>query len=372
MTLLVSKHEYWRNVEFKKYEKYFSRTIWYERIDFSPPTIPFIKQIIISGLLFFQLIILKIKVRKLGINKKDIIIGLSASQLLENVVISSFPGCRKISVVQEAAIKEEKICKRLLKNGKLVYTINGFLFKIYCPILKLRKTYHLLKRGTKNVYDGAVFQIYEKGFKNEYNKILIMLNITSQLPYTNIGQTSLRNTYFPYFQMTTKRKKNKIIFFGMPYISGMCVNRMFYIKKMNQYLDFLRRIYGKNYKLEYRPHPQDMNDFEDLNLSRFTVARDRTIAELYLLEESSKIKAVYSVCSTSSRSALNFQINSYVYPKLFPLKNDAKEYYNDLFGSVPGDFVLDNLKIKPKSIVFRSVNSSKSLFFMRDLDWAIS
>src|SRR4030042_7058118 len=65
--LLVSKHEYWKRVEIDDYKKFFSKIILFQRADFPPPTMSKLKQILASLLLFFQLLLLKIKVKKLDV-----------------------------------------------------------------------------------------------------------------------------------------------------------------------------------------------------------------------------------------------------------------------------------------------------------------
>jgi hypothetical protein len=312
-------------------------------------------------------------VKRLGIGKHDCIIGLSACQMLEDVVISTFPQSKIIGIFQQAAVTEEKRCTKLVRVGKCRYTIGGLFYNLFRPLLGLRKISDLLLKGIDIIVDGAYFRVYKDGYAKEYDKILVMLNITSPLPIKNSDEGSLKYTYFPYFQRKAKvKKRKKVVFFGMPFIKRMCIDKLFYIRKMNQYLDFLRKTYSKRYKLEYRPHPQDLDDFKLLDLTDFILPEEKTIAELYFFEEAPRIKAVFSVCSTASRSALNFRINSYVYPNLFPIRADSRTGYSDLFGDIPKNSYLDGLTNSPRTIRIDRNIDKKVEMFERDVNWAIS
>ena len=55
------------------------------------------------------------------------------------------------------------------------------------------------------------------------------------------------------------------------------------------------------------------------------------------------ILAVYSIGSTSSKTAFNFGIDSYVVYRMFDLKKKAVQSYNKLFSGLPSDFFIETM-----------------------------
>lgn len=372
--LLITEHEYLKYVKLGKYTKYFFKVYKFRRIGFPPPTMPVLKQLLASLLMFLEIIITKIKIKNLDVDERDVIIGLSASQIFESMMVSSFSRNKKVSIVSGDALSEELQVNKLRKHDRVIFSIGGFFFRLVCcPVFKLRKIDFLIRKGTENITDGVLFQVYNRGLINEYDKILLLMNATCDLDSLGNPNNNLRVTYFPFINSgneKTKSKTKRITFFSMPFMKGYGIDKKCYVRKMNEYLNFLRKIYGERYVLEYRPHPQEIDEFNLLDLDGFIVSKDRKISEFYLLENCNNIKAVFSVCSTSSRSALNFGIDSYVFPKLFPINVSTLKYYHDLFGDVPEEFYLKNFKEIPKPIPFsKSINSCKK--FNKDFDWAL-
>ena len=234
------------------------------------------------------------------------------------------------------------------------------------------KNDYLVTKGYGSKSDGDRYWIFTDGLVKVFDKILLMVNITDRRSNKSSLHSNLKKMPFPYGLMYRENNyfKNKVVYFGMPYMYGWDISRSEHIEKINKYLDYIRKHYGKKYLLEYRPHPQEIKELKWLKLNSFKVAHDRTIAELYLLK-SKNIKSVFSVCSTSSRSALNFGIESYVYPTLYPIKDLNIKSYRRVLGKVPKNFVLNNFEVKPKKIIFPNrVLIMRRIY--KDLNWVLS
>lgn len=371
--LIISRHEYWRLVKIKKYSKYFSNIYWFHRVGIPPFTMPMWKQLLASGLLFFELALIIFKVHKLKIIKGDVILGLSDRQLLENVILSVFKENQKVAIIGEADMFEEGLSKKWRKDNNARYTMGGWIFKfIYSHLFKLLPMDIVLKREAGQFTDADWLQTYTNGFKNVYDKILIVNNITSRLKTTDAKNTM--NTYLPYlFRSDRKGLKKKVVYFGMPYLKEWDVTREQHTDRINNYLKFIRKHFGEAYELEYRPHPQEKIGKIKLNLKGFKLGKDRSISELYLFDKGSSVKAVFSVCSVSCRSSLNFGIDSHVYPNLFPIKPALLKTYKKTYGHIPDEFFLKSFNFKPKQIkFFPKTIFDPSEIFEKDLIWAIS
>ena len=123
------------------------------------------------------------------------------------------------------------------------------------------------------------------------------------------------------------------------------------MKNVNAYLSFLREKYGAAYKLVYRPHPINAGEIEFLNLEQFEIENDGMLAELYFYKNIEDIHAVFSVASTTCRSAFDFFINAYAFLNIFPYNDKAKNLFRLTMGNVPDDFYINDLSITPNRYI---------------------
>jgi hypothetical protein len=117
---------------------------------------------------------------------------------------------------------------------------------------------------------------------------------------------------------------------------------------VNKCLSFLRRNYANTHRLVYRPHPQETDrDWRLLDLEQFELETDRQIAELYMYDNREIIEAMFSVHSTSSRSAVNFGINSYVFCETFGFDELTNQHNRRHLGRQPDGFYIKDLANSP-------------------------
>jgi hypothetical protein len=115
---------------------------------------------------------------------------------------------------------------------------------------------------------------------------------------------------------------------------------------LNRCLDYIRRNYPGR-ELIYRPHPFEKGEASKINLGSFRVEDDREVADLYFLRHFADIKAVYSVSSTVSRTALNNGLNSYALWRCFPFSETQTKFFRRVMGDVPPEFEISDLTKPP-------------------------
>jgi hypothetical protein len=138
-----------------------------------------------------------------------------------------------------------------------------------------------------------------------------------------------------------------VIFFGTPFLLVQNLTPDIYTQHLNLCLDYLRRHYGENCDLIYRPHPAETSEAERLNLEAFQIEDDREAAELYFLWHFRSIEAVYSVSSTVSRTAYNNGLNAYSFWRCFPFPENAAKFFETIMGDVPPEFDIRDLTKPP-------------------------
>lgn len=372
--LVIAKHPYWSKVEMRDYRKHFLKIVWFDRLDIPPFSMPVWKQLAASVFLFGKLAILKIQVLKLNIDKNDVIIGLAERQILENMIISTFNQSWKVSIVPELVFTEEITTRQLVKLAKLRYSIGGFVARyIYYPIFGLHKNDYFITRGQGSKADGDRYWSFTEGLAKVYDKVLLMVNITDKRVAFSKIHPNLRLIPYPYLLVKPKsrQRKRKVVYFGMPYVPKWDITRKQYIEGINNYLQYIRANYPNYFSFEYRPHPQERDEYKDLDLAGFKLAEDRTMAEMYFLEDRG-IEAVFSVCSTACRSALNFGLQGYIFPTLFPLKALNIESYKRVFGRTPSSFIVTGFSTPLKRFQFKKSTSVISDRLQKEISWVLS
>ena len=84
-------------------------------------------------------------------------------------------------------------------------------------------------------------------------------------------------------------------------------------------------------------------------------------AEISFIKFYNEILAIYSIGSTSSKTAFNFGIDSYVSYHLFDFKKSIEEKYDALFAGLPNSIFLKDIKdiAKPTNEIHATFDSKK-------------
>ena len=190
--------------------------------------------------------------------------------------------------------------------------------------------------------------------ENIFRAILLLSNDGTELPPS--AGSNVHPAPFPtlrdldewvFTQNNTSSQRPAVVFFGTPFLLVHNLPPAVYREHLNACLQALRRWYGADCELLYRPHPAETTEREQLDLTDFQIAKDRQVAELFFLQHFHRIQAVLSVSSTVSRVALNYGLNAYTLWRCFPFDDTASEYFTTLMGHVPSEFDVHSLGAPP-------------------------
>lgn len=367
--LLISKHDYWKNFDLTRYKHLFSRIFWFYRFDFAPPGMNIIKQIIVSLLLVPQLLILNMRLRMLKIKKEDLVFGLSNGTFFENVIISNYCVLRKIAIV---SYQDYNYWLKKPKSKKFRTNIAIIITQFINSIFNMHKITFLYRKNTKTLGDGD----YYVGYAEKINKVFDILILTiggfidfkKTFPFDkNIFLAKYPNLLQRY---SREKIKKKIIFLGENYIQGIKIDRDIFTRESNKYLNYLREQYAEKYTLIYKPHPNETNETDYLDLAGFEIINDKRPAEIYFTENIKNIKAVFSTVSSAVMRSNYLGIDSYLFFKLLPFDKVRFSTYDTLFATLPEECFILNLKESPKKIV--NYKSSSVMDFEKVLSGVIS
>lgn len=118
-----------------------------------------------------------------------------------------------------------------------------------------------------------------------------------------------------------------------------------FIEKSNLCLDYIRKNCA-DCKLIYRPHLDEQDESDLLNLTSFDIQKDKQIAEDFLWENRQNIKYVFSVASLSSLSGFDMGLNAYSFFHYFKddaFKDARRIFIENLFDKLPAQFFIENL-----------------------------
>lgn len=380
--LLISSHSYWTKVDINLYKHQFDEIHFLERPDYASSHVPqiisqiqrlkkriarhktqrtsifnyigkFVLRIIHVPRMIFQILRLKKKIAQLGIQQNDIIIGLSIFHYLENIVLSMHPGNLKIAIMPLVVYEE---CIREMDRNSYRNTVEGWLANwIVEPITGLHRTYCRVKKPQPL---GYWWIRYRKSLLDIFNKVVVLGDFPGEKSYFGDNIITMP---FPYVLALEKvgvendfrdKKPQKVVFFGTPFRGEIWGRTQeIRLKNTNAYLSFLSEKYGMTYKLVYRPHPLETDEIKLLDLDQFEIENAGMLAELYFLQNLENIHAVFSVASTSSRSAFDFFINSYAFLNIFPFDEKTKNLVRLTMGNVPEDFYINDLSTTPNRYI---------------------
>ncbi|MFC1920727.1 hypothetical protein ACFLYQ_03270 [Chloroflexota bacterium] len=342
--LIISPHGYWQRVDIDRYRDRFESIHIFERPDYTAHPVRLLRMI-------FQIFRLKKEISRLNIAREDIIMGFSIFHYLENIVLSLHPHNYRIGVMPQAVYDE---CTRFMDKRIYFTPPEGLLTTCLVePLTGLYRTYCMRERKNPRTY----WRIrYRKLITEVFDKVIV-LGI-----FADDEKQPADEVYtmpFPYVMALTERKDKKgkgearkIVWFGNNFGGGMWnITPGVYAEHVNKCLDSLRTKYGAEYHLVYRPHPVEKDEMKSLDLSMYDIEKDSMLSELYLYEDINDIYAVFSADSTSSRSAFDFFINSYVFLHTFPYNDAAIKHWHETMGNVPGSFFINDLSAVPERYI---------------------
>ena len=162
----------------------------------------------------------------------------------------------------------------------------------------------------------------------------------------------------PYWYLANSQRKSyqqadggdspkMVIFFGND-MSGLLgfvgADKEKYISRANDCLDYVRQKFP-GFDLCYKPHPGDVNEKDHLNLDGFRVVGQNTTAELVLLENLKKIRAVFTIASYSAFNGYSMGLDSHVFYHCFSdiYGRDFLLNLDDAFAEMPESFFVRSL-----------------------------
>lgn len=353
--LLISKHQYWKFFDIENYQKYFGQISWFARLDYPPPAMNKIKQFSAAFLMFLGLLVLRIRLLFMKISGQDVIIGLSLCQFLENMVISLNPRTKSISILSVSEYKHYET----KPNPKIF--ISSLSSKIVFLMMKtfgLKETIYSHRRNLKRLGDGDYYLSYKNSLSKIYSGILLTTtkrNDSEKKPPNQLSKSkNLLIASYPDIRIgkAKTQRHQKIIFLGQPLL--MLGNRKLseYLLVLNKCLEYLRQQYRRKYKLIYKVHPREDSKHLPMDLKGFNIETRKKPAEIYFLDNKDSIKAVFSVSSSASKTAVDAGLDSYLFAKVFPYN---KVFIDDLYvvcGDMPKEAFINNLNSRPKSLKY--------------------
>jgi hypothetical protein len=342
--LIYEQSAWWNNVDCKAYHRHF------DRVD----VIPRVKSN--RGLRDIARHYKALKARQrqlagLGVSGRDVIVSFAGITGLANAVASAYPGVPKVLCV---TLKTYVDASRPADFLRYRHTTSSWLQNhLLEPASGVRRTLHL-KPWRSRGGDGVRLERLERPLEEVFQAVVIQSNTGSELP-PNAGPRLFPAPFPHLHELGTMLPEadpgtggaRQVIFFGTPFLLVRNLDPSVYADILNRCLDFLRRHYGRECRLIYRPHPAEKRERERLRLDGFSVEDDREVAELYLLRRCRAIEAVYSVSSTVSRVACNFGLNAYCLWRCFPFGPSAAEFFETLMGHVPAEFDISSLDGPP-------------------------
>tara|TARA_B110000008_G_C16902108_1_gene537219 strand:- start:20 stop:1165 length:1146 start_codon:yes stop_codon:yes gene_type:complete len=231
---------------------------------------------------------------------------------------------------------------RILQRNPIDKTSSNFsnTYKINLKLSAIRNLYEILlslplstsyrNRDTKRI---KYFH-----YKNENNKNDLFLVIRNVEP-------KFDEIHFPYyFNKTQANNSKKVYFFGSRFLGWDYLENDKAITTINSILRMIENKYPDNTEYIYKPHPLESNEYTYLDLNKFELQDEMNSAEINFLKFSNEILGVYSIGSTSCKTAFNFGIDSYVGYPLFDFEKSIVEAFDALFEGLPSSIFIKDIK----------------------------
>lgn len=243
-----------------------------------------------------------------------------------------------LSILQHSSTKEDFKNNELLvyKSYKFRKNIYEFLFQ-----MDYSKPYKL--KSTKSII------VFKKGSKNK------------EIFFSNNNFLKKNEITTPYRVSSNTKNKDFIYFFGSRFLEWEYFS-LKHIELLNYFLDYLQNKFSDK-KFIYVKHPLEKNETEKLNLKKFHILEDSLNAEMIFFERGNRIHSAYSIGSTSSKSAFEFGIQSFVIYKMFDFDDTTAKIYDRIFKGYPQNFFLKENKILNHGIKKQiNLNNIKEFF----------
>ena len=226
-------------------------------------------------------------------------------------------------ILQRSTVDDERIKADYGLNLK--HTV---LRRLYEIALGLEKTSAYVNNKTKNIW-------YFKHFNEDVSRTFYLIN-KNEIPKPD-------EIHFPYYftHSQSNTSQRKIYFFGSRFLGWDFLHDDSAIKTINSILRKIEEVHNTAL-LIYKPHPLESNESEKLDLGKFIVDASPNSSEIEYTKYFSDIEAVYSIGSTSSKTAFNFGLKSYLTYKLFKFDKSIEEQFNNLFLNLPENMFIDN------------------------------
>lgn len=301
--------------------KYFNRDIYEfikrSKIDFTLLEKPEYLTNIYKG---FRKSIKFINYLKKKINENTLIITFSKFELYIDLLNKHFKN--HISILQPSSTVND-----FNKNELEVFHTYKIRRNIYEFLFKLKKSIPYKLNSTRSIV------VFDKLSKN----IEIFLSNNKNLNPNEIT--------FP-FNIKEERLKhpNIIVVFGSRFLEW----EYFDTKKIDLFNDFLENLKSRHleFKFIYVKHPLEKREYEFLNINEFEIIENSINAEMIFHKMGHKIHSVYSIGSTSSKTAFEFGIRSHVIYKSLKFESSVEKIYDRIFRGYPKHFFVLNNEIK--------------------------
>ncbi len=251
-------------------------------------------------------------------NEHSLIITFSKFELYIDLINKYFKN--HISILQPSLSVED-----FKKNELKVFQTYQIRRNIYEFLFKLKKTRPFKLKSTKSIV------LFNKVVKN------------TEIFLSNKKNLSFNEITFPFrTQKKNLKTPNIILFFGSRFLEWE------YFKKNNldQLNDFLKnlKLSFENFKFIYVKHPLEKNESDLLKIDEFEIIERSINAEMIFYKMGHSIHSVYSIGSTSSKTAYEFGLKAFVIYKSFFFDKSVEKVYDRIFRGYPKCFfVIDNI-----------------------------
>src|SRR3989344_1227283 len=154
---------------------------------------------------------------------------------------------------------------------------------------------------------------------------------------------------FPYTYPALPAEKRSApdtaIFFGTDFYNlPIGSDQPLFIERTNRMLAYVRRHFP-DARLLYQPHPNEKDEYTLLDLTGFEVGK-RTIADVLLFEQGSRITGVFASCSWAAASAYSMGFRAGVFLDLLKgaIPDDTMTGYRSYFAGFPDSFFIKSFE----------------------------
>ena len=265
------------------------------------------------------------------------------------------------------SIKFINYFKKKVSKNTLIITFSKF--ELYIDLLNKHFKNHisiLQPSSTVNDFNKNELEVFHT-YKIRRNIYEFLFNLTRTNPYrlkstksivlfdklsknTEIFLSNNKNRNFNEitFPFSIKEEKlkypNTIVVFGSRFLEWEYFNA----KKIDLFNDFIKNLKSKylKFKFIYVKHPLEKNESDFLKIDNFEIIENSINAEMIFYDMGHKIHSVYSIGSTSSKTAFEFGIRSHVIYKSFKFDSSVEKIYDTIFSGYPKHFFIKNNEIK--------------------------